>query len=49
MLAGFGPSEKINEKREIIIFAPLRPLLRLSKSGLISGVVLMLNIEYGRC
>ena len=27
----------------------LRPLLGLFKSGLISGVVLILNIDYGKC
>ena len=27
----------------------LRPLLELSKNGLICGMVLVLNIEYGKC
>ena len=27
----------------------LRPLLGMSESGLISGMVLILNIEYGKC
>ena len=31
------------------IHLPLRPLLGWSKSGLISELVLILNIEYGKC